>query len=157
SERSEETLLAQRRELRGLDDEVVRRESELVAARRRHEELTASVEQREAALRDVDTELAQVAVSVVAAEKDLQRSRQEIHDLQEQHRGATGELDDVSRQLATYRDETERLEDQRRVAGDHRDGCAQAVANAEARVRERRDAAIALREAQTSRRITLAE
>ena len=93
SERSEEMLLAQRRELRGLDEEVERREGELRSARARQDELTTLTEEREAALRDVDAELTQVAVSVVAAEKDLQRSRQEMREIQEQQRVVSAELE----------------------------------------------------------------
>jgi chromosome segregation protein len=157
SERSEETLLAQRRELRGLDEEVERREAELAAARVRHEQLTATMEEREAALRHVDAELTQVAVSVVAAEKDVQRGRQEIHDLQEQLRVVTAELDEAVAQLAARRDECQRVEASRDEAALRRAASEEAVAEAERRVAGRREAASGLQAIQTSRRIDLAE
>jgi chromosome segregation protein len=157
SERSEETLLAQRRELRVLDGEVDRRETELTAARVRHEELTAAMEQREAALRDVDAELAQVAVTVVGAEKDVQQSRQEIREIQEQLRVVSREMDDVAAQLAARREEAARLETARSDAESVRGAREVAVTGAEEGVLERRAATMRLQEAQTSRRISLAD
>jgi chromosome segregation protein len=157
SERSEETLLAQRRELRVLDGDVERRETELTAARARHDELTAVTEQREAALRDVDAELAQVTVTVVGAEKDVQLSRQEIREIQEQLRVVSREMDDVATQLAARREEAARLEGLRGEAEGRRDACQLAVANAEQGVLERRAATTRLQEEQTSRRISLAD
>ena len=157
SERSEETLLAQRRELRALDGEVERRDAELAAARVRYEELSETMEQRESALRDVDAELGQVAVSVVAAEKDVQRGRQEIHDIQEQHRVVSAELEDASAQLAARHEDARCLEEVRQSAVTRRDECGDAVANTERLVTARREAATSLQKAQTSRRIALAE
>lgn len=157
SERSEETLLAQRRELRGLDEEVERRETELAAARLRYQELTAMMEQREQELRDVDTELGQVAVRVVAAEKDVQRGQQEARDVHEQLRQVSGEIETSARQLVAYREELARLETVRADAERGRDECGLAVVAAEGRVAEQRAAAVQLQEAQTSRRIALAE
>jgi len=156
SERSEETLLAQRRELRLLDGEVERRDVELAAARLRYEELTASMQQRESALRDVDAELAQVAMGVVAAEKDVQRGRQEISDLQEQHRVAARELEEASAQLTARREEARQLEDRRQQAMARRQECEAPLRRGPWRA-ERREAANRLHEAQTSRRIALAE
>lgn len=157
SERSEETLLAQRRELRGLDEEVERRETELAAARLRYQELTAMMEQREKELRDVDAELGQVAVRVVSAEKDVQRSQQEARDVHEQLRQIAEEIETSVRQLGAYRDELTRLEAVRADAERRRDECGLAVVAAEGRVAEQRAAALRLQEAQTSRRIALAE
>ncbi len=157
SERSEETLLAQRRELRGLDEDVERREAELSAARLRYQELTVMMEQREGELRDVDAELGQVAVRVVGAEKDVQRSQQEARDVQEQLRQVREELEGSARQLIACREEAERLEALRDDATHRRDECGVAVVSAEGRVAERRAAALQLQEAQTSRRIALAE
>ena len=157
SERSEETLLAQRRELRVLDGEVERRDAELAAARVRYEELTQTMQRRESLLRDVDAELAQVAVSVVAAEKDTQRGRQEIRDIQEQHRVVSAEFEDASTQLAVRHEEARRLEEERQHATARRDECDHAGARAECTVAERREAAVSLQEAQTSRRIARAE
>lgn len=157
SERSEETLLAQRRELRGLDEEVERRETELAAARLRYQELTAMMEEREKALRDVDAELGQVAVRVVSAEKDVQRSQQEARDVHEQLRQISGEIETSVRQLGACREELTRLEAERADAERRRDECALAVVAAEERVAEQRAAALRLQEAQTSRRIALAE
>lgn len=157
SERSEETLLAQRRELRGLDDEVERREAELAAARLRYQELTATMEQREQELRDVDTELGQVAVRVVAAEKDVQRGQQEARDVHDQLRQLSGEIETSARQLIAYREELARLETVRADAERGRDECGHAVVAAEGRVAEQRAAALQRQEAQTSRRIALAE
>lgn len=157
SERSEETLLAQRRELRGLDEEVERREVELAAARVRHEQLTDTMEQREMALREVDAELTQVAVSVVSAEKDVQRGRHEIHDLQQQLRAIISELDDATVQLNGRREECLRFEAGRDEASARRTAGEDAVHDAERRVVERREAATGLQEAQTSRKVALAE
>ncbi len=157
SERSEETLLAQRRELRTLDDEVSRREVEVQAARARYDELTALAEARETALRDVDAELTQVAVTVVAAEKDVQRGRQEIRELQDQHRAVTAEVEAVATQLVRRREEGESLEAARVAAGERRDTCEVSVAAAERRVLERRESVTLLQEAQTTRRISLAD
>lgn len=157
SERSEETLLAQRRELRGLDEEVERRETELAAARLRYQELTAMMEQRENELRDVDAELGHVAVRVVAAEKDVQRSQQEARDVHEQLRQVAREIETSVRQLGAYREELARLETVRAEAERRRDECGLAVVAAEGRVAEQRAAALQLQEAQTSRRIALAE
>lgn len=156
-ERSEETLLAQRRELRGLDEEVERRESELSAARIRYQDLTAMMEERETALRDVDAELAQVAVRVVAAEKDVQRSQQEARDLHEQHREVSVEMEEASRQLVVCGEDLQRLEVEHAAAVRRRDECSLSVVAAEGRVADRRAAAGGLQEAQTSRRIALAE
>ncbi len=58
SERAEQTLLAERRELRALDEEVETRTRDLVAARVRQEELVAGVAAREGAVRELDGELA---------------------------------------------------------------------------------------------------
>lgn len=157
SERSEETLLAQRRELRVLDDEVERREAELVTARARHDELMRVVEEREAALRDVDAELTQVAVTVVGAEKDVQRSRQEIRELQEQVRAIVREIEEVDGRLASRREEVERLTTARDDAHVRRAACEGALAEADAAVVDRRDRATTLQAAQTSRRIALAD
>jgi chromosome segregation protein len=158
SERSEEMLLAQRRELRGLDEEVERREGELRSARARQDELTTLTEEREAALRDVDAELTQVAVSVVAAEKDLQRSRQEMREIQEQQRVVSVELGEVAAQLTGQREQTQRLEHARTEASQLRDGCNLGVAAAERRLSpERRESVTRLQEARTSRRISLAD
>ncbi len=157
SERSEETLLSQRRELRTLDDEVQRRETELADARLRHDDLTKMVEEREASLRDVDAELAQVAVTVVGAEKDVQRSRQEIRDIQEQARAVEREIGAVAAQLTVRRAEVARYEADRLEAGERRAACELAVAETERRVVERRSDASRLHDAQTVRRIALAD
>lgn len=157
SERSEETLLAQRRELRTLGEEVERRETELGAARRRYDELTQIVGNREAALREVDSELGQVAVSVVGAEKDAQRMRQEIRELQEQARVVARELDEVDAQLTTRHAEVTRFEDERDEATRGRAAAETSVAEAERVVAERRAAADELGRAQTTRRIALAD
>lgn len=156
-ERSEETLLAQRRELRALDEEVERRETELAAARLRYQELTAIMEQRETELRDIDAELGQVAVRVVAAEKDVQRSQQEARDVAEQLREVSGEIERSARQLVACREEMSRLETVRADAERLRHDCSLAVVATEGRVADRRAAAVELQEAQTSRRIALAE
>jgi len=89
------------------------------------------MEQRESALRNVDAELAQVAISVVAAEKDVQRGRQEIHDIQEQHRVVSAELEDASAQLAARQEDARCLEEVRHSAVTRRDECGDAVANFE--------------------------
>jgi chromosome segregation protein len=157
SERSEETLLAQRRELRSLDGEVERRETELATARERHEELTRLVEEREGSLRDVDAELTQVTVSVVGAEKDVQRGRQEIRELQDQARHIAREMEEVAGQLARRRQEAEGLEQARKDADVRRAICASAVSDADVAVADRQANASSLREAQTSRRIALAD
>ena len=157
SERSEETLLSQRRELRVLDDEVERRTSELQAARVRQDELAMLVAEREAAIRDVDAELGQVAVTVVAAEKDLQRGRQEIREIQDQQRAVASELRDVTAQLSGRREETERLEHARIATVARRGDCETAVSTAERQVAERRETVARLQEEQTSRRIALAD
>jgi chromosome segregation protein len=157
SERSEETLLAQRRELRALDGEVEQREADLIAARARNDELTETVQRREVALQEIDGELAKVAMTVVGAEKDLQRSRHETHEIQEQRRAVLRELDDVAVQLASREQEASQLEAVRQAAGESRDEGTRAVESAESRLAERREAARSLHEAQTSRRIALAE
>lgn len=157
SERSEETLLAQRRELRALDGEVERREAELAGARARYDDLCRVVEEREAALRDVDAELGQVAVSVVGAEKDLQRTRQEIRELQEQSRGVAREIDEVAAHVTARRAEVEHLQELREEASRRRVACEAAVTEVERSVGDRRTAVNRLQEAQTARRIALAD
>ncbi len=157
SERSEETLLAQRRELRALDGEVERRESELVAARARYDELSALVRSREGDLQNVDAELAQVAVSVVTAEKDLQRVRQELHELQEQHRAAAEELAETTAHLEARAEEAKGLELAMQDAVSRREACEREVEHTDRSVAERRAAAMALHEELTARRISLAE
>jgi len=157
SERSEETLLAQRRELRTLDGEVGRRQAELAAARARYEGLTGVVEEREAALRGVDTELGQVAVSVVGAEKDVQRARQEIRELQDQVHAVAREIDEVDVQLIARRADVARFENEREDAGRSRTASEAALAEAEGVVANRRMVADGLRHAQTTRHIVLAD
>jgi chromosome segregation protein len=157
SERSEETLLAQRRELRTLDDDVARRDDELAAAKSRYEQLTEMVQRSEQALKDVDAELAHVAMSVVAAEKDSQRGRQETHELLEQRRSVAGELSDTTAQLILRGEEAARLDATCRDAADRRREGDRMVEAAERRVAECRAGATALHEEQTSRRIALAE
>ncbi|MCC6850318.1 MAG: chromosome segregation protein SMC [Deltaproteobacteria bacterium] len=157
SERSEETLLAQRRELRTLDGEVERRETELAGARVRYDELTGVVEARESALRDVDAELGHVAVSVVGAEKDVQRTRQEIHELRDQARAVTRELEEVDVQLAARRADVVRFEEARGEAGRMRAASEGLLVDAERIVADRRRAADELQYVQTARRIALAD
>ena len=100
SEPAEQTLLAQRRELRALDLEVRHLESEYGGARARHEEATGSVTQREAELQAVDGELGQVAVALVAAEKDGERARHELQDVRQQLRVIGLDIDAAQARLA---------------------------------------------------------
>jgi chromosome segregation protein len=101
SEPSGETLLAQRRELRALDGEVVQREEDLRVAVRRQEELSALVAQREGALAEVDAELGQMTVAVVGAEKDVQSARHAVREIQARREGARQDLDEAQECLET--------------------------------------------------------
>ena len=109
SEPSGETLLAQRRELRALDEDVSRREADLARAVRRQEELHALVAAREGALAEVDSELGRVTLAAVAAEKDVQRARHEADELREQGRAVAADLEDALAAVGAVADELARL------------------------------------------------
>ena len=157
SQRSEETLLAERRELRALDLEVERREQDLATARARQEELAAGVARHEAALRDVDTELARVTVAVVRSEKDVERARQELHDLTEQINAVTADLETVRARVAELDAELERLAAELASAERCREDLECDAVAAEVRLAEAEQAVAALQDGITEQRIALAE
>ncbi|MBI3768990.1 MAG: chromosome segregation protein SMC [Deltaproteobacteria bacterium] len=109
SERAEETLLAERRELRALDQEVDVRARDLAGARVRQEELATAVVTREGGVRELDAELARITVAVVASEKDVERAGQEHHDLDEQLRALRAEIEMIDARLRELAAEGERL------------------------------------------------
>jgi len=157
NQRSEETLLAQRRELRDLEHEVQRKEEDLARVRRRHEELSADVTTREAALREIDAELAHVAVDVVAAEKDVQRLRRAVEDVREQARDLTAELDEGRTRLGDLIAEADRSVAELVAAEGSRRGLEEGVTRAEAGLAAAKTVAAEWQAAGTDRRVALAE
>ena len=99
SERAEETLLAERRELRALDQEVDVRTRDLTGARGRQLELATAVAAHENGVRELDAEVARITVAVVASEKDVERAAQEHHDLEEQLCGLRSEIEMIESRL----------------------------------------------------------
>ena len=157
SQRSEETLLAERRELHGLDLEVERREQDLARARGRQGELVADVAQREATLREVDSELARVTVAVVRSEKDVERVRQELHDLKTQADAVKADLEIVGARVAELDEELAGLAVELGAAEASGEALGSDVGAAELRLGEMQQMAVALQDGITEQRIALAE
>ena len=157
NERAEETLLAERRELRVLDQEVERREQDLGTARKRLDTLNAGVTAREAELQEVDAELAQVTLAVVGAEKDVERARQEIGDLKEQMATLASELESEHSQRLEVDDFLQALRDDLASARKRRAALEEGVAATETRVAEVQRQVTTLRDAVTEKRVALAE
>ena len=156
SQRSEETLLAQRRELRVLEQDLNRREEELAAARRRYEELNHSVEVREETLRGIDAELAQVAIALVAVEKDFQRASRESKDLQEEAKSLLLDREETRQRIEVLDGELERLAAEVRALAQRREGSGNTVTDAERQLRTTEEVVAGLRSEVIDRKVALA-
>ncbi len=157
SERAEETLLAERRELRALDAEVETRERDLASARARQEDLAAAVAAREGSVRELDAELARITVAVVGSEKDVERARQEHHDVDEQMRAVRAEAETLLARLADIAAEAERLASELAASAEQRAAVERALETAERTRAEAADRVVTLQQAVTDDRIALAE
>ncbi len=157
SERAEETLLAERRELRALDEEVDVRARDLATARGRQEELATAVATHEDGLRALDAELARITVAVVASEKDVERAGQEYRDLEEQLRSLRGEIEMIDARLRDLTDEEVRVAGDLRAAEESRLAHERDLAVVDARRAEGEREVARLHEAVTEARIALAE
>jgi len=157
SERAEETLLAERRELRALDEEVDLRARDLTTARGRQEELAKAVAAHEDGLRELDAELARITVAVVAGEKDVERAGQEYRDLEEQLRGVRAEIEMIDARLRDLSDEETRGAGDLRATEESRRLHERELAAVDARRTEREREVAQLHESVTEARIALAE
>jgi len=157
NERSEETLLAERRELRLLDQEVETRTRDLATARVRQEELAAAVAASEGGVRELDAELARITVAVVASEKDVERARQEYHDVDEQLRATQGELEVLDARLREVIAESARLVDELTASEERRAALERVLEAAETRRAEAQARVASQQELAMQARIALAE
>jgi chromosome segregation protein len=157
NQRAEETLLAERRELRALDTEVERREQDLASARVRQDGLRTAVSDAEATLHDLDTELTQVAVAIVGSEKDVERARQELHDLAAQSTSVAVERDAIAGRLADLESAADELRAVQSAAERGRESAAGRVDDLERRRADTRRVLGDMQEAVTEQRIALAE
>ncbi len=157
SEPAEQTLLAQRRELRALDLELRHLEAEHADTRARHESAAAAVAAREGELHAIDGELAQVTVALVAAEKDLERVRHEIHDVQEQLRAIRDDVAALEATLAALSDEERRVAAALAQASERRAGLEADLVEAERALAEVRQRAAGAHDAVTREKIMVAE
>jgi chromosome segregation protein len=157
SERAEETLLAERRELRALDQEVEVRTRDVAIARTRQEELASAVAMRESSVRELDAELARITIAVVASEKDIERTGQEHHDLEEQLRGLRSEVAEIDTRLAELAVEGERLAAELLASETRRLELERELAFVDERRLDSQRHVAALQEALTGARIALAE
>jgi chromosome segregation protein len=157
NERSEETLLAERRELRLLDQEVETRTRDLATARVRQEELAAAVAASEGGVRELDAELARITVAVVASEKDVERARQEYHDVDEQLRATQGELEVLDARLREVIAESARLVEELTASEERRAGLERVLEAAETRRAEAQGRVASQQELAMQARIALAE
>ncbi len=156
TQRSEATILAQRRELRLLEQELRRREEEFAEARERLDELSHAVRVREDALRGIDAELAQVAIALVAAEKDFQRVGQELNEVQEESKSIGLERDETGARLEALDAELERLTASVEEVGQRREEFANTVHAAETKFRTTQAAVAGARSEVTDRKVALA-
>jgi chromosome segregation protein len=157
SEPAEQTLLAQRRELRALDVEVRELESELAEARARHEAAVAAVALRETDLQAVDGELGQVTVALVASEKDGERARHELHEVRQQLSAIGTEITAAQMRLAELESDALRLAGELAASDERRSGSEVQVAAAESALAAAQSALAAVQDALTRERIAAAE
>jgi chromosome segregation protein len=157
NERAEETLLAERRELRLLDQEVETRTRDLAAARVRQEELTAAVVAREGGVRELDAELARITVAVVASEKDVERARQEYRDVDEQLRTTQTDLETLDARLREVIAEGARLDEELHASEERRAALDRALEAAEGARTDAQARLASQQELATQARIALAE